>query len=213
MKRPLLLLPLLALAAVAAGLVWFFVEDPFVFWFFLGTLLALAAPFAAVFLLLGIWGRNRRRAGKRGGTILLGVASAGLALVVCFVLWFVWTALPTQEGIVARGVSPDGREYGVSQAWHDWFDDYDIRLFVRGENGDWIVWYGGRDWHPGDPFEVRFPEKDGSPVLEVKTYRPYERWLQSSEPGSQTNAYPGTLSLEELHAIHRREKAENRHPF
>ena len=39
MKRPLLLLlPLLALAAVAAGLVWFFVEDPFVFWFFLGTL-------------------------------------------------------------------------------------------------------------------------------------------------------------------------------
>ena len=211
MKKLALLLPLLALAAVAAGLVWFFVEDPFVFWFFLGTLLALAAPFAAVFLLLGIWGRNRRRAGKRGGTILLGVASAGLALVVCFVLWFVWTELPTREGIVARGVSPDGREYGVSQAWHDWFDDYDIRLFVRGENGDRIVWYGGRDWHPGDPFEIRFPEKGGAPVLEG----PYERVFQNSEPAypARTSTYPGILSLEDLHAIHRRENAENRRRF
>ena len=206
MKRTILISLSVALAAVVAGLVWFFIEDSFVFVFFLGTLLVLTMPFAGAFLLLGRWGRNRRRAGKRGGSALLIVAVVGIALVACLALWFVWSALPTQEGIVARGVSPDGREYGVSQAWNDWFDDYDIRLFVRGENGDWIVWYGGRDWHPGDPFKIRFSEKDGSPVLEG----PYERLFQNSEPAHDARTYPGNLSLEELHAIHRREKAEDR---
>ena len=142
-------------------------------------------------------GRRRTDAGRRGGRAMSGAALAGGALALAAFGWCLWVTGPWHNGIVLRGTAPDGGEYFLSQAWNDWFDGYDIRLFRRQADGQWLSLWGGWDWNPRtDDFEV---------VLEGQDGRPEIRWANGNKwhfQGHGENTHPAPLSPGDLHALH-----------
>ena len=212
MKRLALILPLIALAAcLLVFLGWCFLKDPLSFPYFLWFLCLLSAVPAAPFVLIGFWARRRRRAGKRGAAVLRAVAFAGIPVVILLVGWCFYCTAPLFDAVIARGETPDGREFAVSQGWIDWFDGYDLQLFIREEAGEWRSIWGGRDWHPHSPFDIRFDDPDGLPYLAISDG--YDRRFGRTGNHYQDETLPAAFSVDELHARHLRKLSDNRKPF
>lgn len=150
-------------------------------------------------------GRRRIGAGRRGGRAMVGAALAGGALALAVFGYYLWVAGPWYNGIVLRGTAPDGGEYILSQAWTDWFDGYDIRLFNRQPDGQWLSLWGGYDWEPS----CRACEIDWSgraPVIRLADGS--ERGF-NHRPDRQTT-HPSSLSPDDLHALHLAEMRTDR---
>ena len=220
MKRPLLLLPLLALAAsivVSLATSWCVRQDPVsfppFFWTFLFVVfLTLELPF----VLLGLWSWRRRRAGKRGACALQAVSLLGLAASLGFVAWIAYEGAPLHDAIIARGVTPDGRDYVVSRAWQDWTDGYTIRWFTREGDGRWRSIWGGRDWHVGYRIaEIVFGEpypawhSEGTPFFRLSSGA---AWYLQEDP-NRPEFLPASMTPEDLLDWHRGELAERRAYF
>ena len=220
MKRPLLLLPLLALAAsivMSLATSWCFRQDPVsfppFFWTFLFVVfLTLELPF----VLLGLWSWRRRRAGKRGACALQAVSLLGLAASLGFVAWIAYEGAPLHDAIIARGVTPDGREYVVSRAWMDWADGHSVHWFAREKDGRWRSIPGGWDWHVGYRIaEVVFDEpypvwhSEGTPFFRLSSGG--VRYLQ--EDADHPEFLPASMTPEDLHEWHRKKLAEMRFMF
>lgn len=146
---------------------------------------------------------------QRGGRVVAGIGWAGLALVAALFGYVIWTAGPWFNGIIAHDTSPDGREYVLSQAWVDWADDYDLRLFQRQADGQWLSHRGGYFWPPQNRnrlAEIVLDGRDGSPEITLangdKRY-----FLREDNP----SVYPATLSPADLHALHLDEMWNRRH--
>lgn len=201
---------IVVVASLATFFAWCFLKDPFSFPWALGTLCLLTAGLAVPSIALGYWGVRRRHSGKRGAVLLIAIAAiGGICALVCDFVWF-RSAGPFHEGIIAHGVAPDGREYVVSQAWLDWFDGYEIRLFIRDKDGDWRSLCGNRDWHPNETIEVVFDAPDGIPRLRALCGKNrIVEWL-FTERDSGSGIKPSTLTLADLHSLHREELANRR---
>ncbi len=162
-----------------------------------------AAPCAVAGFL--VWLGNRlRRGGRRWGLALVIPGMAVFLAALGLLALFGWNAGPWHEKIFARGTALDGREWLLSQAWVDWFDGYDIRIFFREADGEWHSLCGGWQWSPGERVaEVRLdgPEEGAA----VRTTRNGE-WLLQGHP----TVHPAETTPEELHAFHRAEMANLR---
>jgi hypothetical protein len=135
-------------------------------------------------------------------------------LVVCVLAallyeWFVHS--PFREGYRSETVGDPPRESVFSRAWFGWNIGYDVRLYVRRDDGRWDVWL----------FDV-FPDSaenatveilpDGKPAIHPDTDEsflffgqrpfpnaPFVPW----KPSSGDPDYPAALSPADLHAVHR----------
>ena len=162
-------------------------------------------PCALLFGGLLWFGRRLVRTGHRGGRVLAGIGTAGFVLVAAFLVWFGAAAGPWYEGVIAQGTAPDGREYVVTQAWYDWYDGYDVRLFHRQEDGTWHSWWGGHFWGPFDHVDgIRLDGPDGRPVL--RRVHGGEWSFQSGH----TNDHPADLAPANLLAFHQQEMCDLR---
>ena len=178
------------------------VEALLSFFIFTALTLAWTAVAALPFLLLDRWGFRRHRSGRIGGRLLMIVSSLGLvAIAIAFLSLFV-SSSPFFERVIAEGTSPAGREYAISQAWVDWFDGYDLQLFIRGKDGRWNIHPGGRDWHPLDHFKVIFAPNGTKPILLLEDGR-----IRDFKIGRPDEVLPSTLTIDKLH---RRHQAANR---
>ena len=117
---------------------------------------------------------------------------------------FCVSSSPFCERVIAEGTSPTGREYAISQAWVDWFDGYDLQLFIRGKDGRWNIHPGGRDWYPLDHFKVIFAPNGSNPILLSRNGQ--IRDFKNGRP-ELDEVLPSTLTIDELH---RRHQAANR---
>lgn len=194
------------LAALAAALllVYGWRRDPPSFASMWGALaLGCAGPCAVAGLLVWLGNRLRRR-GRRWGLALVIPGMTVLLAALGFLMLFGWLAGPWHEKIVARGTAPDGREYLLSQAWVDWYDGYDIRIFFREADGEWQSLCGGHWWHPfaGVAGVWLDGPEEGAHVV---TKRGGE-WLLQGHP----TVHPAETTPEELHAFHRAEMANLR---
>lgn len=162
-----------------------------------------AVPCAVAGLL--VWLGNRlRRGGRRWGLALVIPGMAVFLAALGLLALFGWNAGPWHEKILARGTATDGREWLLSQAWVDWFDGYDIRIFFRQADGEWESLCGGHWWNPlARVAEVRLdgPEEGAH----VGTKRGGE-WLLQGHPA----VHPAETTPEQLHAFHRKEMANLR---
>ena len=216
MKRPLLLLPLRAFAAsIVASLAtsWCFRRDPVSFPPFFWTVFLVYLILELPFVLLGIWAWRRRRAGKRGAGALRAVSLLGTTAALVFAGWIVYEAAPLHDAIIARGVTPNGRDYVVSRAWQDWTDGHDVRWFAREGDGRWRSIWGGRDWHVGYRIaEIVFDEpypawhSDGTPFFRLSSGT---AWYLQEDP-DRPEFLPASMTPEDLHEWHRGELAERR---
>jgi hypothetical protein len=185
----------------AALIVFGLAYDPWSFFIFAACLSVLATVAALPFLLLGRWGSRQRRSGRFGGRILQGISLIGLfAVALCICVAFLESS-PFFEKIIARGATPDGREYAISQAWVDWFDCYSLMLFMRGEDGKWRSTWGGRDWNPLSRFSVRFSHPYFEVILYDKDGKGRARPFETGRP-YLNHIFSADLSPEELHAFH-----------
>ena len=203
LARNILLIVLAAVVCVVLALcLW---SDPSSF---IATCVVLLAVPGALFGGLLWLGRFLTRSGRRGGRAVAGVGWAGLALLAAFLGYYIWIAGPWFNGIIAHDTSPDGREYVLSQAWVDWFDDYDLRLFQRQADGQWLSYCGGYFWPPRNRnhiVEVVLDGRDGSPEIHLdngdKRY-----FLREVTP----SVHPADLSPADLHALHLKEMRNQR---
>ena len=208
--RKWLLRGLLAVGAVVAG-------AGFAYWVWHDLISVLGLAWLVWLLLLvpgGLcgclyWaGRRRTDAGRRGGRAMSGAALAGGALALAAFGYYLWVSGPWHNGIVLRGTAPDGGEYFLSQAWNDWFDGYDIRLFRRQADGQWLSLWGGYNWesyYRGN--EINWSGR--APVIRLADGR--ERGF-NHRPDLQTT-HPAPLSPDDLHALHlAQERAERSIP-
>lgn len=205
-KIALALLSVAALAFLAYGC-W---RDPYSFAGMWGRLaLFFVLPCALLFGGLLWFGRRLVRTGRRGGRVLAGIGTAGFVLVAAFLVWFGAVAGPWYDGVIAQGTAPDGREYVVTQAWYDWYDGYDVRLFHRQENGTWHSWWGGHFWGPFDHVDgIRLDGPDGRPVLLRARGRVHGgEWSFQS---GHTNDHPADLAPADLLAFHQKEMRDLR---
>lgn len=204
-------LPLLcgvAIAVVFAGLLLDgFWSSPFSFciiWRWVA--LCCALPCIAAWWLIRE-GRRLRGGGDGGGTAFAVAGAALFLLVAAGVGRFLYTSGPWFDGIAAQGMTPDGDEWVLSQAWIDWDDAYGLRLFTRKPGGMWHSWWGGPFWkahQSPDRYEVRL---DGSRHWpEIHFARGGERIFQHN----RQDMHPADLSPAELHAAHRAETGPNR---
>lgn len=192
-RNALLLLLALAVCTPLAYCLW---SDPLSFITVCRVLLVVPGVLFGALLWLG---RFLKRTGRRGGRIVAGVAWTGLALVAAFFGYFIWISGPWFNGIIAHDTSPDGREYVLSQAWVDWFDEYDLRIFQRQEDGQWLSYWGGYFWHP------RNRNRLAEVVLDGQDHLPEIRLVDGSKRHFQHNKqslHPADLSPADLHALH-----------
>jgi hypothetical protein len=169
-----------------------------------GTMaLLMAVPFAVSAAL--VWGGTRlRRGGRRWGTALVAVGVAAFIAAGSILITFGGWAGPWWERIVKHGTLPNGHEYVLSQAWVDWYDGYDIRIFFRETDGEWVSLCGGHWWKPFRRVtEIQLYEPEGA--AGIRTTRGGE-WLLR---GHRT-VHPAETTPEELHAFHRAEMANLR---
>lgn len=195
-KVSLSIITLGIVALVAFGIC----HDPASFFFFAAMTFALTLGVALPFLLLGRWGVIRYRGGRSGGRLLVTVASLGLLAIAIGFVDICASSSPFFERIIASGETPDGREYAISQAWVDWFDGYDLQLYIRGKDGEWHIHSGGRDWHPFDRFKVCFPANDAKPVLVLGEGQ--TRDFEVGRPDLE-ETLPSAFSADELHLRHK----------
>lgn len=195
-KKSFLLLVAFGLVAlVIFGLCY----DPMSFFIFTALTLALTAVAALPFLLLDRWGFRRHRSGRIGGRLLIFISSLWLfAIAIAFLYTFV-SSSPFFERVIAKGISPDGREYAISQAWVDWFDGYNLQLFLRDKEGRWHIHRGGRDWNPLDYSDVYFAPNASKPILLLIGGQ--IRDFDIGRPEFD-EVLPPTLTIDELHRRH-----------
>lgn len=169
-----------------------------------GTMaLLMAVPFAVSAAL--VWGGTRlRRGGRRWGTALVAVGVVAFIAVGSILITFGGRAGPWWERIVKHGTLPNGREYVLSQAWVDWYDGYDIRIFFREADGEWQSLCGGHWWHPfaGVAGVWLDGPEEGAHVVTKRN----GEWLLQGHP----TVHPAETTPEELHAFHRAEMANLR---
>lgn len=194
LARNILLLALaLAACALLAYCLW---SDPPSFITVCGVLLVVPGALFGGLLWLG---RFLKRTGRLGGRVVAGVAWAGLALVAAFFGYFIWISGPWFNGIIAHDTSPDGREYVLSQAWLDWFDEYDLRIFQRQEDGQWLSHWGGYFWHPQNRHRLSEVVLDGQDHLPEIHLANGNKWHFQR---NKQSVHPADLSPTDLHAIH-----------
>ena len=203
LARNILLLALaLAACALLAYCLW---SDPPSFITVCGVLLVVPGALFGGLLWLG---RFLKRTGRLGGRVVAGVAWAGLALVAAFFGYFIWISGPWFNGIIAHDTSPDGREYVLSQAWLDWFDEYDLRIFQRREDGQWLSHSGGYFWHPQNRNRLAEVLLDGQDHLpEIRLVDGGKRHFHRERNPS---LHPSDLSPADLHALHLDEMRDRR---
>lgn len=155
-----------------------------------------------------LWlGRFLKHTGRRGGRLIASVAWTGLALAAAFFGYFIWISGPWFNGIIAHDTSPDGREYVLSQAWLDWFDEYDLRIFQRQEDGQWLSHWGGSFWHPQNRNRLAEVLLDGQDHLpEIRLIDDGKRHFQRNKQ----SIHPAHLSPADLHALHLDEMRDRR---
>ena len=195
---------------------WCYQQDPVTFPAFFSVMFLFWAILATPFVVLGLWARRRRLAGKRNAGALRTVSSIGLAAVFLFVVWRFWCDAPFHDAIIARGVAPDGRDYVVSRAWMDWADGHSVHWFAREKDGRWRSISGGWDWHVGSRIaEVVFDEpypvwhSEGTPFFRLSSGG--VRYLQ--EDADHPEFLPASMTPEDLHEWHRKKLAEMRFMF
>ena len=193
-RNILLILLAAVVCAVLALCLW---SDPASF--IASCVVLLAVPGALFGGLLWL-GRFLKRSGRRGGRVVAGVGWVGLALLAAFFGYYIWIAGPWFNGIIAHDTSPDGREYVLSQAWVDWFDEYDLRLFQRQADGQWLSHWGGYFWPPQNRnrlAEIVLDGRDASP--EITLANGDKRYFMRKHKQS---VHPADLSPADLHALH-----------
>lgn len=202
--RNILLIVLATLVcAVLAVCIW---SDPPSFITVCGVLLVVPGALFGGLLWLG---RFLKRTGRRGGRVVAGVAWAGLALVAAFFGYFIWISGPWFNGVIAFESLPGVGECVLSQAWVDWANGYDLRLFRRQADGQWLSHRGGSFWQPANRDRIAkivLDGRDGSPEITLangdKRY-----FLREDNP----SVYPATLSPADIHALHLDEIWNRRH--
>ena len=202
LARNVLLIVLAAVAcAVLSVCLW---SDPASF--IASCVVLLAVPGALFGGLLWL-GRFLNRSGRRGGRVVAGIGWAGLALLAAFFGYYIWIAGPWFNSVIDITL-PDGRECVLSQAWVDWFDDYDLRLFQRQADGQWLSHRGGYFWQPANRDRIAkivLDGRDGSP--EITLANGNKRYFQRERNPS---VHPATLSPADLHALHLDEMRDRR---
>ena len=194
LARNILLIVLAAVVCAVLGIgLW---SDPASFIAMCVIVLTVPVVFFGGLLFLG---RFLKRTGRRGGRVVAGIGWAGLALMAALFGYVIWIAGPWFNSVIDITL-PDGRECVLSQAWVDWFDDYDLRLFQRQADGQWLLHCGGYFWQPANRdriAEIVLDGRDGSPEITLangdKRY-----FLREDNP----SVYPATLSPADLHTLH-----------
>lgn len=203
LARNILLIVLAAVVCAVLGIcLW---SDPASFIAMCVIVLTVPVVFFGGLLFLG---RFLKRTGRRGGRVVAGIGWAGLALVAALFGYVIWTAGPWFNGVIAFESLPGVGECVLSQAWVDWFDDYDLRLFQRQADGQWLLHCGGYFWQPANRDRIAkivLDGRDGSPEITLangdKRY-----FLREDNP----SVYPATLSPADLHARHLAEMRKQR---
>ncbi len=202
LARNILLIVLATLVcAVLAVCLW---SDPPSFIATCGVLLVVPGALFGGLLLLG---RFLKRTGRRGGRAVAVVGWTGLALMAAFLGYYIWISGPWFNGIIAHDISPDGREYVLSQAWVDWFDEYDLRIFQRQEDGQWLSHWGGSFWHPQNRNRLAEVLLDGQDHLPEVRLTSGSKWHFQH---SKQSLHPATRSPADLHALHLDEMRDRR---
>ena len=196
----------LAVCALLAYCLW---SDPPSFIATCGVLLVVPGALFGALLWLG---RFLKRTGRRGGRLIAGIAWTGLALTAAEFAYVLWTAGPWFNGLIAHATSPDGREYAISQAWVDWCDDYDLRIFLRQPDGQWLSLSGGYFWSPKTRIvEVVLDGQDHLP--EIRQADGSKRHFHRDFHAKDQPLHPANLTPADLHALHLDEMRANRSLF
>lgn len=196
-RRPLKVLLLLLALAACAFLAYCLWSDPTSF---IPICFVFLVPPGVLFGALLWLGRFLKHTGRRGGRLIAIVAWTGLALAAAFFGYFIWISGPWFNGIIAHDTSPDGREYVLSQAWVDWSDEYDLRIFQRQADGQWLSHWGGYFWHPENRnrlAEVVLDGQDGRPEIHL-----FNGGTWHFQRENKQSVHPADLTPADLHTIH-----------
>ena len=74
---------------------------------------------------------------SRSAKLLLGTGITILCGYLFLVLAYILLVGPGRSGILAKGVSPEGREYCVVQTFKDFVEPYQVSFYIRDAAGVW----------------------------------------------------------------------------
>ncbi len=101
-------------------------------------LIAIAGIFFGIPILLIALGWGQARSERSvGGLVLVGLGMAMLLTELCIIVAYLMQIGPGRSGIIARGYSPEGREYCIVQTFKGFGEPYQVSFYIRDTNGIW----------------------------------------------------------------------------
>jgi hypothetical protein len=160
------------------------------------------------------FGISRLICKSSGGKLFLGLGVGIVFVYGILVVGYLMMIGAGRSGIVARGSSPEGREYCIVQTYKGWTEPYQVSFYIRDASGVWrwnylahqdTVWNSATVTFSGGMAHVNH---DGSPVRDIPLPTNTVD-LTKIEPGYRDDYSPSNFTPEDILSFHNKKFRDN----
>jgi len=160
------------------------------------------------------FGVSRLICKSSGGKLFLGIGVGIVCVYGILAARYMMMIGVGKSGIVARGVSPEGREYCIIQTFKGWAEPYQVSFYIRDAAGVWRWNYLAHQDNAWNSATVTFSGGVAHVNRDGRFYRDVELPtntvdLANIQPGYRSEYSPSNFTAEDIFSFHNKKYGDH----